>query len=130
LSEKIRVVIIEDSLDLRDILHKLFRYRAPDIEVVASVASGMEGIELTKEYQPDIVLMDINLPGLNGIELTKTIRQEVPSSEIILMSGQVGPEDVRRSRLAGARHLLVKPMDGDALISTIRTICKTTAAAE
>jgi YesN/AraC family two-component response regulator len=122
MSKKIRVLIVEDSLDLREILQRLLRYRAPDVEVVAVAATGAEGIELTREYQPDVVLMDINLPGLDGIEVTKAVRQEVPSSQVILMSGQVGSEDLRRSRLAGARRLLLKPIDSNELISTIRTI--------
>ena len=130
MSKVIRVLIIEDSDDLRNILQKLLQYRASDIEVVASAASGIEGIELAEEYQPDIVLMDINLPGLDGIEVTKTIRQEVPSSQVILMSGQVEPDNLRRSMAAGARHLLVKPIDGDELISTIRTTYESTASAE
>jgi YesN/AraC family two-component response regulator len=115
---------------LRQILEKLFAYRAPDIEVVASAASGKEGIEMTTQYQPDVVLMDINLPDLDGIEVTKTLKREVPSSQIVLMSGQVGPEDVQRSKLAGARHLLVKPIGGDELISTVRAIAEATARAE
>jgi YesN/AraC family two-component response regulator len=130
MSKEIRVLIIEDSPDLRNILQKLLRYRAPDIEVVALAASGIEGIELTKKYQPDVVLMDINLPGLDGIEVTKTIRQEMPALQVILMSGQVEPDNLRRSMLAGARHVLVKPIDGDELISTIRTTYEPAAGAD
>lgn len=122
MSKKIRVLIVDDSLDIREILQSVIRFCAPDMEVIASAANGLEGIELTKEYQPDIVLMDINLPGIDGIAATKTITQEMPLSQIILMSGEAKPENIWRSRQAGARHLFTKPIDSEELLSTIRTI--------
>ena len=129
MSEKIRVLIVDDSLDMRRILTTVFCYFAPDMEVIALADDGREGIRLTKEHHPDIVLMDVNLPGVDGITATRTLSQETPSSRVILMSSEVGPEELRRSRSAGAQHVFAKPIDSDELITSIRTIHRPVAVA-
>lgn len=120
--EKIRVLIVDDSTDVQVILEKLLFLCAPDIEVIGSASNGKEGIRQTREHQPDIVLMDMNLPDIDGVAATRVITQEVPLSQVIMISGGGGPESFRRSRSAGAHRLLVKPIDTDELVSIIRTI--------
>jgi len=119
--EKIRVLVVDDIPETRENLRKLL-YFETDIEVVAAATSGEEGIKLAKECQPDIVLMDINMPGLDGIAATEAITQEVPYSQVIMMSVQGEADYLRRSMLAGARQFLIKPFSGDELVSTIRRV--------
>ncbi len=119
--EKIRVLIVDDIPETRENLRKLL-YFETDIEVVAAATSGEEGIKLAKEYQPDIVLMDINMPGLDGIAATEAVTQEVPFSQVIMMSVQGESDYLRRSMQAGARQFLIKPFSGDELVSTIRQV--------
>lgn len=119
--EKIRVLIVDDIPETRENLRKLL-YFETDIEVVAAATDGEEGIKLAKEYQPHVVLMDINMPGLDGISATEAISQEVPFSQVIMMSVQGEADYLRRSMLAGARQFLIKPFTGDELVSTIRRV--------
>jgi CheY-like chemotaxis protein len=120
--EKIRVLIVDDSRDMRMILSRLLCYAAPDVEVVASASNGAEGVKQTKAHQPDIVLMDFNLPDIDGIAATRIISREVPLSQVIMMTAGGELECHQRSRSAGARQLLIKPIDSEELISAIRTI--------
>lgn len=119
--EKIRVLIVDDIPETRENLRKLL-YFETDIEVVAAAISGEEGIKLAQEHQPDIVLMDINMPGLDGIAATEAITQEVPFSQVIMMSVQGEADYLRRSMQAGARQFLIKPFSSDELVSTIRQV--------
>lgn len=119
--EKIRVLLVDDIPETRENLRKLL-YFETDIEVVAAATNGEEGIKLAKEFQPDIVLMDINMPGLDGIAATEAISQEVPFSQVIMMSVQGEADYLRRSMQAGARQFLIKPFSGDELVSTIRQV--------
>lgn len=119
--EKIRVLIVDDIPETRENLRKLL-YFETDIEVVAAANDGEEGIKFAKEYQPHVVLMDINMPGLDGIAATEAITQEVPFSQVIMMSVQGEADYLRRSMLAGARQFLIKPFTGDELVSTIRRV--------
>ena len=119
--EKIRVLLVDDIPETRENLRKLLFFET-DIEVVAAATSGEEGIQLAKEHQPDIVLMDINMPGIDGIAATEAITQEVPYSQVIMMSVQGESDYLRRSMLAGARQFLIKPFSSDELVSTIRRV--------
>ena len=118
---RIRVLIVDDIPETRENLRKLLYFEG-DIEVVAAAASGEEGIQFAKEYQPDIVLMDINMPGVDGISASEAIAREAPTAQVIMMSVQSEADYLRRLMLAGARDFLTKPFSGDELISTIRRV--------
>jgi pilus assembly protein CpaE len=118
---KIRVLIVDDIPETRENLRKLLFFES-DIEVVGAANSGEEGIAMAGELQPDIVLMDINMPGIDGITASEAITQQVPFTQIVMMSVQGEADYLRRSMLAGAREFLIKPFSSDELISSIRRV--------
>jgi pilus assembly protein CpaE len=119
MSDKIRVIIVDDIAETRENIRKLLQFES-DIEVVGAAKTGREGIELSKEISPDVVLMDINMPDMDGITATETIRKEVPFAQIVILSVQGDPNYMRRAMLAGARDFLTKPPMVDELIAAIR----------
>lgn len=119
--EQIRVLIVDDIAETRENLRKLLSFDA-GIQVVGAAASGQEGIALAMEFQPHIVLMDINMPGMDGITATEVILQELPATQVVMLSVQGETDYLRRAMLAGARDFLTKPATGDELMSTIRRV--------
>ena len=119
--KKIRVLIVDDIPETRENLRKLLFFES-DIEVVGAATSGEEGITMSGELKPDIVLMDINMPGVDGITASEAITQQVPFTQIIMMSVQGEADYLRRSMLAGAREFLIKPFSSDELITSIRRV--------
>jgi pilus assembly protein CpaE len=123
-TDRIRVLIVDDIAETRENLRKLLSF-ATDIEVVGAAGSGEEGIELAKQFQPHIILMDINMPGMDGIAATEVILQEVPMTQVVVLSVQGESDYLRRAMLAGARDFLTKPPSGDELMGTIRQVYET-----
>jgi pilus assembly protein CpaE len=121
MTEKIRVLIVDDLPETRENVRKLLQFES-DVDVIAQAASGEQAVELAKEHQPDIVLMDINMPGLDGIAASQAIVQSVPSAQIVIMSVQSEADYLRRAMLAGARDFLMKPFSGDELIAAVRRV--------
>ncbi|MFC1997030.1 CpaE family protein [Chloroflexota bacterium] len=119
MSDKIRVIIVDDIAETRENIRKLLQFES-DIEVVGVARTGREGIDLAEEISPDVILMDINMPDMDGITATETIRKEVPFVQIVILSVQGDPNYMRRAMLAGARDFLTKPPMVDELISAIR----------
>jgi len=119
MSDKIRVIIVDDIAETRENIRKLLQFES-DIEVVGVARTGREGIDLAEEISPDVVLMDINMPDMDGITATETIRKDVPFTQIVILSVQGDPNYMRRAMLAGARDFLTKPPMVDELISAIR----------
>jgi len=119
--DKIRVLIVDDIPETRENLRKLLFFES-DIEVVGAATSGEEGIAMAGELRPDIVLMDINMPGIDGITASEAITQQVPFTQIVMMSVQSEADYLRRSMLAGAREFLIKPFSSDELVTSIRRV--------
>src|SRR5438093_7335468 len=121
MSDKIRVLIVDDIPETRDHLTKLLGFES-DIEVVATASSGAEALELAGRHQPDVVLMDINMPDMDGITTTEKLSTHVPTASVVMMSVQGEADYLRRSMLAGAREFLVKPFSSDELTASIRQV--------
>ncbi len=118
---KIRVLIVDDNPENRDLVSKLLMFER-DMEVVGAATNGQEGINMSRALLPDIVLMDINMPDMDGIQATEIITSELPTTSIIMMSVQGEQDYLRRSMLAGAREFLVKPFGSDELLKSIRHV--------
>ena len=121
MSDRIRVLIVDDIPETRDHLAKLLGFEA-DIEVVGAAASGSEALSLASQLTPDVVLMDINMPDMDGIAATEALAARVPTAAVVMMSVQGEADYLRRSMLAGAREFLVKPFSSDELTASIRQV--------
>jgi pilus assembly protein CpaE len=121
MTDRIRVLIVDDIPETRDHLSKLLGFE-PDVEVVGAAASGAEAIEQAAKLQPDVILMDINMPDMDGITATERLSAEVPGAAVVMMSVQGEADYLRRSMLAGAREFLVKPFSSDELTASIRQV--------
>jgi pilus assembly protein CpaE len=117
----VRVLIVDDIAETRENLRKLLSFE-PDIDVVGVAGSGSEGIHLAKDIQPDVVLMDINMPGMDGITATERLLQQVPATQVVVLSVQGETDYLRRAMLAGAREYLTKPASADELVNTIHRV--------
>lgn len=124
MSEKIRVLIVDDLTETRENVRKLLQFEA-DIDVIGQASNGQQAVEMAKEHQPDIILMDINMPGLDGIAASQMIARNVPACQIIIMSVQSEADYLRRAMLAGARDFLMKPFSGDELVAAVRRVYET-----
>ena len=119
MSEKIRVLIVDDVAATRENINKLMEFH-PEIEAVGQAGSGEEAVAQAKKLRPDIILMDINMPGMDGIAATERLSVDVPETSIIIMSVQGEQEYLRRAMMAGAKNYLTKPFTGDELINAVK----------
>ena len=108
---KIRVMIVEDSLVVREFLKHLIG-RDPRLTVAATVASAEEALSALHRVSPDVISMDIRLPGMNGFEATRRIMAEKPTP-IVVISASVESDDLKISMnalRAGALAVVEKPV--------------------
>jgi DNA-binding NarL/FixJ family response regulator len=81
----VRVVVIDDSIDLRGLLR--FALTRAGMDVVGEAGDGSAGIEVVREERPDVVLLDLAMPIMDGVEALPHIRELVPDGRIIVFSG-------------------------------------------
>jgi two-component system NarL family response regulator len=117
----IRVLVIDDHPMIRAGLTATIAPE-PDMTVVASVATGQEGVELYRLQRPDVTLMDLRMPGMGGLDAIRAIRAEFPSAKIIVLSTYQGDEDIYRALNAGAVTYLLKDTLAEKMIGVIRDV--------
>ena len=116
--ERVRVLIAEDDDHFRVGLAELLE--AHGLMVVATAATGMDAVDVTRMLRPDVVLMDINMPGLNGIDATRGVLGVWPEARVVMLTVSGDGSDVLEAMLAGATGYLVKGTSPDALVAGIR----------
>ena len=116
---KIKVIIIEDNIDLRNRLCHLMK-QSTQLECT-HVFSSVEGILRSSfiEVQPDIILLDIGLPGISGIDGIPKIKQVFPKVEIVILTVYNDPDKIFEAICAGATGYLLKDINFDFLESQL-----------
>src|SRR6201987_4584499 len=97
------MVVDDDEMVRRSTCGLLKTY--PNIEVVCEGADGAEAVTKARGYLPDLILMDITMPTMNGLEATRIIKREMPSIQIVVVSGQ---DALREALSAGANGYVMK----------------------
>src|SRR3954466_12606679 len=83
--DRVRVLVVDDSAEARAAIGNVVTH-TPGFELVGSVASGEETLELLPSLDPELVLLDVRMPGLNGPETSRSIRASGAGSVVVLVS--------------------------------------------
>ena len=85
--KKLRVLLVDDEIMIREGFKRLFDWEAHDCEVVGEAADGMEALAKIDTLCPDIVIMDINMPIMNGLKVIQLSRIKHPDTAFVIVSG-------------------------------------------
>lgn len=110
-----RVLYIEDDPGSAERVESLLRAAGHD---VATVHSGLEGIQFAHATRPDLILVDITLPDLNGYEVTLRLRgiRELAQTPIVAVSSDGDPQT---SLAVGADGFIDKPVDARRFVKLV-----------
>ncbi len=113
-----RLLVVEDHEHMARMMQQLLESEGFE---VATTGTLHDAIELAHTRPFDLVLSDLTLPDGHGDELPQRLRDVGPPPSVAL-SGYGAPEDIQRSRAAGFAEHLVKPVDADQLVATLRRV--------
>ena len=85
--KKLKVLLVDDEIMIREGFKQLFDWEAHDCQVVGEAADGMEALAQIDTLRPDIVIMDINLPIMNGLKVIQLSRIKHPDTAFVIVSG-------------------------------------------
>lgn len=111
----LRILVVDDNVDMRDMLKALLRQMGYDAE---SAFDGSHALEIQRSRPAHILITDIFMPLKDGIETIEAFRREWPRVKIVAMSG--GGAVATRDYLAlapdiGVDAVLRKPFSAEAL---------------
>lgn len=116
----IKVLLIDDHTLFRVGLEGLLTTRG--IEILASVNTGIDSVELVKKLNPDIVLLDMRMPGIDGLGVLGMLRDAYDSLPVVMLTTSTDEKDLVTSLKNGAQGYLLKDMEPDELVIALRDI--------
>lgn len=116
-----KVYIIEDEVLLRDLLCDLISSQM-DLEIIGFSGDGTEGLREALEKKPDILVTDLQLPGLNGVEIVQRVKQDLPQTKIIVISGHFNLPRLKRVLMTKAEGIMEKAAGLSEMERALRTV--------
>lgn len=115
-----KILLIDDHTLFRAGLQDLLVRR--EINVVAAVGSGEEGIRKVAELSPDIVLLDMRMPNMDGLAVLRQLRKNHPTLKVIMLTTSTNENDLVEALRSGARGYLLKDIEPDQLVVALRDV--------
>jgi DNA-binding NarL/FixJ family response regulator len=117
----IKILLVDDHSLMREGMAAMLR-DVEDIEIVGSIGSGEEAVNLADQLKPNLILMDIMLRGMTGIEATRWIKERDPHVKIILISMEISKDYISAGIKSGVDGYLHKDSEKATLIEAIRSV--------
>jgi two-component system chemotaxis response regulator CheY len=115
-----RVLVVDDSVFMRDIIKDIFA--AGGFSVVGEAGNGVEAVEKYKELKPDLVTMDLVMPYRNGIDATREIIRG-DGKALVVMCSALGQETMVMEAIeAGAVDFIVKPPRAEDVLAVVKKV--------
>jgi two-component system sensor histidine kinase and response regulator WspE len=119
---KKRVLVVDDSITVREVERQLLTSRGYDVTVAVD---GADGWNMVREGDFDLVISDVDMPHMNGLEFTKKIKEDsrLQRLPVVIVSYKDSEEDRLRGLDAGANYYLTKSSFHDeSLIEAVYTL--------
>ena len=94
----------------------------PDLLITDEAKDGQETIELCRIHRPDLVIMDVGMPTVNGLEATRTIKEELPTTKVLIVSAYEDPLSDSEAVRAGADGYVLKLSPVQEQLDAIRGV--------
>lgn len=117
----IKVLIADDQELIRESL-KIVLSLHQDLEITDLCASGFDVLDSLKRRPADIVLMDVRMPKMDGVYCTKLIKEQYPSTKVIILTTFDDDDFVFSALKYGASGYLLKGVSMDELYHAILTV--------
>ena len=117
--KKLRVLLVNDEIMIREGFKRLFDWEAHDCEVVGEAADGMEALAQIDALLPDIAIMDINIPIMNGLKVIQLSRMKHPDIAFVIVSGYDDFSYCREALRLQITDYILKPVNYEEFGSCI-----------
>jgi DNA-binding NarL/FixJ family response regulator len=118
-----RILLVDDQPLFRGAIASLINGE-PDLMVVGEAENGLEGVEKAATLRPDLVVMDVEMPVMNGVEATRRIREQQPSTKVVVLTVSDADEHVFEAIRIGAHGYLLKDLRPEQLFDMIRSVLR------
>ena len=112
-----KILIVDDSALTRRTLRTILEGAGCE---VAEAEDGLAAIERYFLEKPDVVFLDLVMRGMYGLDVLTKLRQLDPDARVVVVSADVQESSQQMVQEAGAHAFLVKPVERDQMLATVR----------
>jgi DNA-binding NtrC family response regulator len=113
-----RILVVDDDLNIRKSMEAILSEEGYDVDLAAD---GKEAIRKSESTTYNVALIDIRLPDMDGVELLTRMKDTVPRTRKIIITGYPSVQNAIEAVNRKADAYLVKPVDVEKLLATIET---------
>lgn len=122
--DKLRVLVIDDSREIRDFVIEYIL--KPNDYIIDVATDGVEGLRKALASQPDLILMDYEMPRLNGLEVLRELSKSPHKIPVILMTSYGSEEVAVECFRLGVQDYVSKPFTPEQMLDAIENaLCVT-----
>ena len=107
---KMKVVVVEDEIRIREGLCKLIQKMFPEMEIVGIAENGQAGISCIETYKPDLVITDIKMPVMDGLEMLRNVQDKGLYPKVIVLTAYSEFSYAQQAVRLGVQDYLIKPV--------------------
>ena len=104
------ILLVEDDCFFREMYSKLLLAEG---YLVEAVSCGRDGLDMLAKGQYSLVITDLVMPDISGLEILSYVRENHPTVDVIMVTGNANLESAIYALKHGARDYLVKPVNPD-----------------
>lgn len=112
-----RILVVDDDETIRKTMKAILEDEGYRVDLAAT---GKEAIQKTEETVYNLALLDIKLPDMEGVELLKLLKDNVPRTRKVMVTGYPSMQNAIAALNKNADAYLVKPVDVEKLLNTVR----------
>ena len=119
--ERERILVVDDSAATLEVLERNLRAQGYRVRTAATVADALGILDATAV---DLVITDYKMPRASGIELVRHVRENLPDTEVMMITGYASVQGAVDAVKSGAEEYLAKPFTGDELADAVGRVLR------
>ena len=117
-----KVFFVEDEIVTREGIRDHVDWQAHGFEFCGEASDGELALPLLQTVKPDVLITDIRMPFMDGLQLSQIVRDRLPATKIIILSGHDEFEYAQKAIKLGVSEYLLKPVSVQDLHNVLRKV--------
>lgn len=105
-----KVFFVEDEIVTREGIRDNVDWQAAGYELCGEAPDGEMALPLLQATKPDVLITDIKMPFMDGLQLSRIVRERMPQTKIVILSGHDEFEYAQEAIKLGVTEYLLKPV--------------------
>jgi two-component system OmpR family response regulator len=121
MSEKHRILVVDDEPSISDLVATSLRFVGYDVR---TAATGSEALQVAEEFSPHALVLDVMLPDLDGFEVTRQLRSDGQQVGVLFLTARDATEDKVAGLTVGGDDYVTKPFSLEELVARLRALLR------